>query len=323
MHYLNRLNLFIVSILLCVASSYSQDLTPEKYIEIYRDIAIHEMNAYKIPASITLAQGLLESANGNSRLAVQANNHFGIKCHKGWSGEKIFHDDDAKDECFRKYKSAHESYEDHSKFLTTRSRYASLFDLELTDYKGWAKGLKKAGYATSPIYADKLIEIIERYKLNEYDDGVYEDLLAETKEEKPQPSEKTNNYTLVEDFEPVFWNNAGRNIFRNNGVKCTIVRKDDNLEKIAKDLELGIWQLKKYNELDESYKPKLGYIIYLQPKKKKSKKEFHMVQEGETMHSISQKYAIKLNQLYKKNLMAEGTEPVLGQQIWLKKKKEY
>ncbi|WP_431111488.1 glucosaminidase domain-containing protein [Winogradskyella poriferorum] len=141
------------------------------YIETYSEIAKDEMRKYKIPASITLAQGILESASGKGRLAVKANNHFGIKCH-GWTGAKIYHDDDSLQECFRKYREAKSSYEDHSKFLTGRGRYADLFKLKQDDYKGWARGLKKAGYATDRKYPDKLIGLIERYKLYEYDQEV-------------------------------------------------------------------------------------------------------------------------------------------------------
>lgn len=139
------------------------------YISKYSDMAVDQMKTYGIPASITLAQGLLESDAGRSSLATKCNNHFGIKCHSDWTGRKMYHDDDARQECFRCYKDAEESYRDHSLFLVKGSRYQSLFKLGPTDYKGWAKGLKAAGYATSPTYADKLIELIERYGLDAYD----------------------------------------------------------------------------------------------------------------------------------------------------------
>jgi hypothetical protein len=163
--------LFLFSLLLGF-SVFSQSKT-DLYIEKYAELAVSEMQEFGIPASITLSQGILESGNGESYLATQGKNHFGIKCH-GWEGEEIFADDDAENECFRKYKRVKQSYRDHSEFLTTHSRYSSLFDLELTDYKGWAKGLKKAGYATSPTYAEKLISIIERYDLHQFDKGISE-----------------------------------------------------------------------------------------------------------------------------------------------------
>lgn len=161
--------LFLFSLLLGL-SVFSQSKT-DLYIEKYAELAVSEMQEFGIPASITLSQGILESGNGESYLATQGKNHFGIKCH-GWEGEEIFADDDAENECFRKYKRVKQSYRDHSEFLTTHSRYSSLFDLKITDYKGWAKGLKKAGYATSPTYADKLISIIERYDLQRFDKGI-------------------------------------------------------------------------------------------------------------------------------------------------------
>ena len=163
---------FLLLFLLLGLSVFSQSKT-DLYIEKYADLAVSEMNEFGVPASITLSQGILESGNGESYLATQGNNHFGIKCH-GWEGAEIYADDDAENECFRKYKKAKQSYRDHSLFLSKRGRYSSLFELELTDYKGWAKGLKKAGYATSPTYAEKLISIIERYDLHQFDKGISE-----------------------------------------------------------------------------------------------------------------------------------------------------
>jgi len=146
-------------------------ITVEEYIDKYQDLAISEMKKHRIPASIKMAQAILESGSGNSELAVKANNHFGIKCHKGWTGKTYHKDDDEKDECFRKYKSPEDSYRDHSHFLTSRDRYKSLFDLEITDYKGWAYGLKQAGYATNPRYPELLIRIIEVNGLTRLDAG--------------------------------------------------------------------------------------------------------------------------------------------------------
>ena len=140
-----------------------------EYIEIFGPVAQGEMETFRIPASITLAQGLLESGNGSGRLALEANNHFGIKCHTGWNGKRIYHDDDRKGECFRVYQNPISSYRDHSLFLTERRRYAFLFDFNPTDYKAWARGLKKAGYATDPKYPQKLISLIERYQLDRFD----------------------------------------------------------------------------------------------------------------------------------------------------------
>jgi len=167
---------FLLSIF-CFISVSSQSKT-DLYIAKYSDMAIAEMNEFGIPASITLSQGILESGNGESYLSTQGKNHFGIKCHD-WEGEEIFTDDDEENECFRKYKRVEQSYRDHSEFLTTHSRYSSLFELKITDYKGWAKGLKKAGYATSPTYADNLINLIERYDLHQFDKEILEQKVQE------------------------------------------------------------------------------------------------------------------------------------------------
>ena len=172
----------------CYSAAFTQPaerfMSREQYIDKFSAEAINQMVEYKIPASITLAQGILESGNGNSELAKYGNNHFGIKCHN-WEGEEIYQDDDIKNECFRKYSSALESFKDHSIFLSTRSRYAFLFDLSLRDYKGWAKGLRKAGYATNPKYATIIISLIEKYNLNKYDKSI---LSAQTKPTKKQLS---------------------------------------------------------------------------------------------------------------------------------------
>lgn len=192
------------------------------YIATYADIAKEEMRRYKIPASITLAQGILESASGKGRLAVKANNHFGIKCH-GWTGAKIYHDDDRSQECFRKYKEAKSSYEDHSKFLTGRGRYADLFKLKQDDYKGWAKGLKKAGYATDRKYPDKLISLIERYKLYEYD----EEVLGSKKEEV-------------------------KIVRVNSGTTIHIVAKGDTLYSLSKRYNTTVDAIKSMNRLSSN-----------------------------------------------------------------------
>jgi len=162
-----KINFTVLSLLLVfhIAAQNKSEL----YIKKYKDIAISEMNSYGIPASITLAQGILESGNGESRLAVDGNNHFGIKCHNNWNGETIIEDDDEKGECFRKYSNVGDSFRDHSLFLKERSRYEFLFEYKITNYKKWARGLKKAGYATNPKYASLLINIIKKYNLTQYD----------------------------------------------------------------------------------------------------------------------------------------------------------
>ncbi|MFP4470250.1 MAG: glucosaminidase domain-containing protein [Bacteroidales bacterium] len=309
---------FVFSILilnlLFIHSFAQKKLTRAEYIELYKDIAIQEMVEFKIPASITLAQGILESGDGNSTLAIKANNHFGIKCHKGWEGEFVRHDDDAPHECFRKYKSAEESYKDHSFFLSQRGRYSFLFDLDITDYKGWARGLKKAGYATNPKYADLLIRIIEENELYKFDlmDGSY---VAVNKYPNEIPKDKSR------EFEAFAVGKNDRKIFTNNNRKFIFARKTDDFYKIADDFNIYIFQVWKYNDLDKKDDLKDGQMVYLEKKRRKATVPFHTVKAGETMHSISQLYGIRLNRLYRLNRMEKGTQPRTGQVLWMQDKK--
>ncbi|MCO6500865.1 MAG: glucosaminidase domain-containing protein [Vicingus serpentipes] len=282
-------------------------ITRNEYIERYKDDAIREMHKSGVPASITLAQGILESADGNSPLAMYANNHFGIKCHSGWNGETMRIDDDEKNECFRKYDDVYESFRDHSSFLADRSRYAFLFDLKITDYKGWAKGLKKAGYATNPQYANLLIKLIEQHNLNQYDNYG-----------KVPPKKLTNKKTSTVLAET----KQTRIVKLHNDVKYIVVKEGDTYYRIAHDFQMNLWQIYKYNDLNKGHVLKAEEIIYLQPKKNKAAEEFHTVKEGDTMRSISQYYGVKLKKLYKKNLMIPGTQPNIGDQINLKRKKK-
>lgn len=277
-----------------------------EYIERFKDAAIQEMIRAKIPASITLAQGILESANGNSPLAMYANNHFGIKCHKHWKGDTFTIDDDEKDECFRKYESVDQSFKDHSEFLTTRSRYANLFKLKITDYKGWAKGLKKAGYATNPKYADLLITIIDENKLYQYD--VHHKVAS-----KKMARERTSKSMATA--------RKHRQIRLHNNIKYTVVRENDSFRSLANDFKMNLWQIYRYNDINRNDELKEGDIIYLQPKKNKAAESFHIVTAEDNMRSISQLYGIKLKKLYKKNNMIMGTQPQKGEKLYLKKKR--
>lgn len=251
----------------------------EDYIKKYRELAVEEMRRYHIPASITLAQGLLESGAGQSTLARKSNNHFGIKCGSDWSGKTVRHDDDARNECFRAYKHPRQSYEDHSKFLAGRPRYASLFKLKITDYKGWARGLKKAGYATNPRYAEQLIGIIELYDLHQYD---RKDALKFLKK-NPNPHQP----------------------FIANNLLYIVVRSGDTWKAISKEFDISSKNLRKYNDLYKGYVLQVGDILYLEEKNKRAGKEHivHVLRAGESMHSISQKYGIRLKNLYKLNKM--------------------
>lgn len=276
-------------------------LTVTQYIEKYSAIAVDEMYRSKIPASITLAQGILESGNGNSRLATEANNHFGIKCKASWTGEKVYEDDDAPQECFRKYPAAIDSYRDHSDFLMKNSRYAFLFDLDPSDYKGWAHGLKKAGYATNPQYAELLITFIEKHKLNRFDaTKISEEEDRELKEEKALQLLAHGKEIEV------------------NGVPGIVAKAGDSYASIAMTYDLKVHQLYRYNDLSKDAICQPGDTLYLKSKKNKNDIAIHLVVGTETMYLISQRYAIKLEKLLDRNKMLAGEEPEIGEQVFLK-----
>jgi len=279
---MKRYLISLLTIFVClVLQAQTRNKQYESYIKQYRDLAVKEMKKYRIPASITLAQGLLESGAGQSTLARKSNNHFGIKCGSDWRGKTVSHDDDARGECFRAYKHPKQSYEDHSKFLANRPRYASLFKLDITDYKGWARGLKKAGYATNPRYAEQLIGIIELYDLHKYDrkGGL------KWMKENPNPHQ-----TYIA-----------------NGLVYIVVRAGDSWKSISKELDISQKKLRKYNDLYKGYALQVGDILYLEKKNRKAGKEHivHVLRAGESMYSISQKYGIRLKNLYKLNKMDE------------------
>lgn len=350
------------------------------YLNKYSSLAVSEMKRTGIPASITLAQGMLESNYGRSRLATQGNNHFGIKCHSNWTGRKIYHDDNRRGECFRVYSSAEESYIDHSEFLVNGSRYRDLFRLSPTDYKGWAHGLKKAGYATDPKYPQLLIRKIEEYRLWAYDTGGSITAggrqqgtgsspvsrgssnargttasaqspagtatapaqppagTATTPAQSPAGTTVTSAQSSVkqpdnagsqpspartavsrEAEEPikVISLSTGVKTMENNNVEYIIVQEGDTYESLADRHQLLSWEITRYNDLTQGAPLVPGQVIYLQPKRTKAAQglSMHTVEAGETMYSISQKYAVKLSSLYKMNLMDEGTECRPGQKL--------
>jgi len=305
--------LLVILFLISFAASAQKKITREEYINKYKDIAIFQMRTQGVPASIILAQGLLESDNGNSPLAVKANNHFGIKCHKSWNGATMYIDDDSKNECFRKYSNPQKSYNDHSDFLRGARRYSSLFDLEPTDYKGWAYGLKKAGYATNPHYAEMLIKIIEDNNLYIYDKGIAVEVES--------PSKGMGDLVDIDHF--VIDLNKHRKVYTRNRIKYIVVKKGDNYASLTKELELMPWQLAKYNEINRDSALKEGQEIYIQPKRCRAEVNHstHVVEKGETMYSISQMYGIKLKSLYRKNRMKFGEQPEVGQVLQLRKRK--
>ena len=292
-----KVHILFCGLLLCTSVSLSaqsrERITREEYIEEYAPLAIEAQEEYGIPASITLAQGLLESDNGNSRLATEANNHFGIKCKSNWTGGKVYHDDDEEDECFRAYRTAEESYEDHSIFLSTGARYAFLFQYAVTDYVNWAHGLKRAGYATSPTYADKLIEIIERYDLDRFD------------QEQGTKSRYLGPHTP----------------YIANDIVYIVARQGDTMLSIAEEFGISKRKLIAYNDLYRGYVPVKGDIIYLARKHRKAQKPHtqHVVTDGESMYMISQMYGIRLNRLYKMNDATPDTyAPMIGDVVKLR-----
>ena len=271
----------------------------QTYIDQYRDMAIEQMLRNKIPASITLAQGILESGAGNSELVKKGNNHFGIKCH-GWTGRTVHKDDDAKQECFRAYNNARESFDDHSRFLTKNKRYSQLFSLSITDYKGWARGLKACGYATNPNYAPMLINLIELYKLYEYDRAkTYDKFMAQ------------NSGHRQDGFlHPIHIYN--KNYFLQ-------ARKGDTFKSIGKEIGISGKKIAKYNERDYNSPLVENEMIWLKKKQKKAeasyKKRPHRVKAGESMYSIAQYYGIRLKSLYKMNKLSPDYELRIGDEL--------
>ena len=307
----------LLTVMVFSASGQKKRMTTEEYIEKYKHIAIREMKKFKIPASITLAQGILESGSGNSRLAVSGNNHFGIKCHQDWKGKKIYEDDDEKHECFRKYKKAEDSYNDHSAFLTQRGRYSFLFEYGTNDYKKWAYGLKKAGYATNPKYPQLLIRLIEKYDLHQYDKK------GGGKTKKSKSIEKPGEvfpYPDKSTFKKAYLSSKNRQVFENNKTKLIIIKKGDTFNKIAAEFEIYSWQLFKYNEVDKKHILQIGEIVYLEKKSRKAEKKykFHRVKQGESMRRISQIYGIRLKRLYKMNDMPQGIQAETGKVLKLR-----
>ncbi len=296
-----------------------EKITRSQYIEQYAPFAVAEMLISGVPASITLAQGILESGDGNSLLSLKANNHFGIKCHGMWEGKKFYMDDDAKGECFRVYKTVFESYRDHSEFLSGRTRYASLFELRKTNYKGWAHGLKKAGYATNPKYPAILIKIIEENALAKYD---------------RMESPPTGNFKIADKGEQLknkhntsaakeaIVSTSQRQMYLRNDIRYIRVEEGDTYQKLEQLTLVRKRLILKYNDKPNSAPLVAGELIYLQPKRSKNRKHgYHVVASGETLRWISQEYGIQMKHLYKHNEFSLGEEPVLGQKVWLRKRK--
>lgn len=295
------------------------------YIEQYSEIAMVEQARHQIPASITLAQALLESGAGKSQLAQESNNHFGIKCHSNWEGEKVYHDDDKKGECFRKYSKVIESYEDHSLFLK-RERYQTLFTYKVTDYKSWAYGLKAAGYATDPKYPSKLIKIIEDYELYRFDDPQKVAQVAQNFDKDVEERIVRQQENTSENIDVSTMSFSERNMYpihevkKTNGVKFIIARANDTFENIAQEFGITKRELIRYNDLPKDTTINAGMQLYVQPKQSESKTKVykHVIYYGDSMHSISQQYGIKMRSLYKLNNLKKWVPAQYGMTLKLR-----
>ena len=307
-----------------VVSTPVKGLSEEDYIKTYKDLAVSEMKRTGIPASITLAQGMIESDCGHSTLAREGNNHFGIKCHDDWTGPTIRHNDDRRNECFRKYRKPEESFYDHSDFLKSEKRYSFLFNIDPSDFKSWANGLKKAGYATNPDYANMLIKTIEENNLWYFDRGYNSAKLPPRTTVPGKDTVPTQN--IDKPVKKIIFENENKavaehvsRIMENNRIKYIIVKEGETKDKLEKEFQLLNWELSKYNELKKDFQPVPGQLLYLQPKREKAEfgKDYHIAAEGDTMYLISQRYGIKLKSLFEMNRMTEGNEPEVGAKIWL------
>lgn len=290
-------------------------LYAQNYIEQYKHIAIEQMYLYKIPASITIAQGIVESEAGTSELALNANNHFGIKCKNDWCGESYTYTDDAPDECFRKYTDPVESFKDHSVFLATRKWYQNLFELSLYDYKAWAKGLKKAGYATLPKYADLLISVIERFDLHELDKMP---LKLSQQGLKPIDSSQLN-LVITKDIDYNYRYHTFRTINFTNGARFVQAKQGDTYFRLASEYNLTLKEIYAYNDLKSTNTLQTGDIIFIDPKIEEHKKGIHSVEKQQTLYEIAQEYGIKLETLERLNTHSK-TEPIApGNIVFLNK----
>ena len=346
----------IAALLLCVASfaAFSQSERVNDYINTYKELAIKEMIRTGVPAAITLAQGILESQSGESNLAKRSNNHFGIKCKNDWTGGRVYHDDDARGECFRSYNDPEQSYMDHSDFLKTRAHYAFLFELDPTDYEGWAKGLKKAGYATSPTYAQKLIDLIVRYNLQEYtlialqraEQG--NDIAINTIEVKGEPDSNADVVPVAVPESPAqptqaanvetaatVTHSTGQTVvvalyksseypespFFINGARVILAKEGTSLLAIANEFGISYKKLLEFNEMDETKTSDIlpyDQLVYVSKKAKKGSRDHHIVEVNETLEIIAQKEGVLLESLLDFNRIPKGRQPLVGEKIYLK-----
>ncbi len=315
---------YILTTTLCLVAAMAvmaqSRITREEYINRYKQIAIDHMERYGIPASITMAQGLLESDSGNSLLSKSSNNHFGIKCKSNWTGATVTHDDDEKGECFRAYPSVEESYRDHAEFLDNSPRYDSLFAYSSTDYRSWARGLKAAGYATAPHYADLLIKLIEDNNLSLLDKEDGEELYAEKSTEDSHQYDSTTSGDIdPNNFQTTINSHKGYNIYRVNGKNYILTKQDDSYETLSETFRISASSIRRFNELDRDHTFVKGEMVFIEGKDRhyKGKLKDHEVIKGETLHSISQIYGIKSSSLRRLNDMKRKDEVREGRAIIL------
>lgn len=320
----------LVTVLCLLASSAAIAQKREiihDYISRYRELAMEEMKRTGVPAAITLAQGIHESGAGNSQLALTSNNHFGIKCKSNWTGESVKHDDDARGECFRKYPSSEDSYKDHSDFLRNGQRYAFLFRLDPEDYKGWARGLKQAGYATNPKYPEVLIKLVEDYNLQQYTQIALGKIntpvteLATTSPVNPGPAvpggpvpaDVTGNTETTLPSYP-------EGEFRINETRVIFARKGTAYLAIAQQYDTDLSKLFDFNDMSPAEAVDKDRLIYLQRKRKTGLHAYHIVQPGETLHDIAQAEAIRTESLLELNWLKPHERPAPGERLSLQAK---
>ena len=301
---MKRLLLVLMTVLLSIGAAKNPKLD---YIDKYSDIAIKEMKRTGVPASITLAQGILESNAGQSVLATKGNNHFGIKCHNDWKGKTMKMDDNAPKECFRVYPNAEASFRDHSDFLRSRDRYKSLFELKQTDYKGWARGLKKAGYATDPGYADKLITLIEDYELYRFDKGVKVSVKPPLEIEEPKVVQLEPRPGMKYQESVTF--STARKVYSQNGVPFVYSEAGETYASIAASNGLFLKELLKFNDHEQELALEPGTIVYLARKKAQGPvgvNKYVVEKDGETLRDIAQRFGIRYAALQKLNIVLYG-----------------
>lgn len=314
---MKRLLLVLMTVLLSIGAAKNPKLD---YIDKYSDIAIKEMKRTGVPASITLAQGILESNAGQSVLATKGNNHFGIKCHNDWKGKTMKMDDNAPKECFRVYPNAEASFRDHSDFLRSRDRYKSLFELKQTDYKGWARGLKKAGYATDPGYADKLITLIEDYELYRFDKGVKVSVKPPLEIEEPKVVQLEPRPGMKYQESVTF--STARKVYSQNGVPFVYSEAGETYASIAASNGLFLKELLKFNDHEQELALEPGTMVYLARKKAQGPvgvNKYVVEKDGETLRDIAQRFGIRYAALQKLNIVLYGKTLEEGDTVILRK----